>query len=431
MGDNSGTMAQNFYSQLKGRLEDEKGKSKVKFRRSYDASLAYLKAKGIKAQDIEKRLATLQFATPSWAFSAGGTRFFRFPFGGEPTSIFQKIEDASVVNLLTGMAPRVALHFPWDHTESPKELAGYAKNLELSFDAMNSNTFQDHPGQKLSYKFGSLCHEDPAVRKQAINLNLASVDFAKKLGSQALVVWLGDGSNHPGQMSFRRSFDYYIQSLKSIYKRLPADWNLFIEYKPFEPSFYYTVNFDWGCSFAAASAVGKRAMALVDLGHHLPGANVEAVVARLIQLSKLGGFHFNDSKYGDDDLGAGSVSPYRLFLIMNEIVDAEEARHAKKPFLSFMIDQSHNLKDPIEELLATCEELAKAYCRALLVDREALLEAQKKCDPVWAERILKEAFEAPVSGLLAKVRLAKGGALDPIDFYRKAKYREQLIKRRG
>jgi len=427
---NERVMPTDFYPVLKERLEKDARRTRPGFERGYQSSLNYLRQRGLKAEVIEKQLGRLALAVPSWAFAAGGTRFFRFPFPGEPENIFERLEDASVVHLLTGMAPRVALHYPWDKVEEPAALKKYARKLQLGFDAMNSNTFQDAPGQKLSYKFGSLCAQDPQVRRQAIKLNLEAMEFGKKLGCNSLVVWLGDGSNHPGQMHFRKSFEFYLSSLARIYRRLPRGWKLYLEYKPFEPAFYYTVNFDWGCAFAAASRLGNRCQALVDLGHHLPGANIEAVVARLIQLGKLGGFHFNDSKYGDDDLTAGSINSYRLFLLMNEIVDAAQERGAKNFAPSFMIDQSHNVKDPIEEMVQSCEELAAAYCRALLVDREALADAQAKCDALIAEKILKEAFEAPVQGLVARVRLAKAGAFDPIAFYRKIGYRKQLAERR-
>jgi len=430
LGNNVRVMASDFISGLKSRLGQDARARKSEFAELYATAVYQLNKRGIKLERIEKQLARFELSLPSWAFAAGGTRFFRFPFPGEPRDIYEKVEDAAMVNLLTGMAPRVALHYPWDKTRDPKSLLWHAKRLGLWFDAMNSNTFQDHPGQKLSYKSGSLCHSDASVRNQAIGLNLESVKFGDGLGCKSLVVWLGDGSNHPGQMHFRKSFDRYLDSLKKIYRRIPADWKLFLEYKPFEPAFYYTVNFDWGCSYAAAKQTGERCRVLVDLGHHLPGANIEAVVARLLQLKKLGGFHFNDSKYGDDDLNAGSINPYRLFLIMTEIVDAAGEKSAAQLDLSFMIDQSHNVKDPVEEMIQTCEELAAAYCRALLVDREALSEAQEKNDALMAERVLKEAFESPVQGLVAKVRMEKGGAFDPIVFFRKTRCRSQLIQRR-
>jgi L-rhamnose isomerase / sugar isomerase len=426
-------MRAEWYFDLKEKLRKESSRAGASFKSEYKISRIsrdHIKSLGLKPEQVEKRLAKLELALPSWCFGAGGTRFFRFPFPGEPGDIFEKLEDAAFVNLVTGMAPRVALHYPWDKVEDPGELKRHAKKLGLGFDAVNVNLFQDLPDQKLSYKFGSLSNADPAVRKQAVDLCRETIEFGKQTGSKDIIVWLADGSNHPGQMHLRKSFDHYLESLRKIYKNLPPAWTMFLEYKPFEPAFYYTVNFDWGCSYAAALALGENAMVLVDLGHHLPGANVEAVVARLIQLGKLGGFHFNDSKYGDDDLTAGSISPYKLFLIMNEIVDAENELFGGKPFLSFMIDQSHNVKDPIEEMLQTCEELASAYCKALLVNREALAEAQANGDPVTAEKILKAAFFAPVSGLLARLRLEKGGAADPVGFFRKIKYRGQLARRR-
>ena len=267
--------------------------------------------------------------------------------------------------------------------------------MASAFDAVNSNTFQDQPGQEHSYKFGSLCHTDRAVREQAICHNRHVIEVGKVLGSDALTIWLADGSNFPGQMHLRGSFDRVLGSLHEIYATLPASWRLFAEHKPFEPAFYATVVQDWGSSLMLAQALGERALCLVDLGHHLPNANVEQVVARLIAADKLGGFHFNDSSYGDDDLTSGSIRPYQLFLVFAELVDAAEEGVLRSD-ISYMIDQSHNIKDPVEALLMTVDQLQQAYAKALLVRRDVLAGFQESNDAVMAERTLREAYETDV-----------------------------------
>lgn len=384
------------------------------------------------SKDIETvldRIAAFEVAIPSWALGTGGTRFGRFPGPGEPRTIEEKMEDIAVVHQLTGAAPRVSLHIPWDEPGDPVALKQRAEALSLGFDAVNSNTFQDQAGQSQSYKFGSFCHTDRAVRQQAIDHNLHVIDVGKKLGSDAITIWLADGSNYPGQMHLRKSFERVQEGLQQIYARLPDDWRLFIEHKPYEPAFYATVVQDWGSSYLLADRLGKRAACLVDLGHHLPNTNVELVVARLISAKKLGGFHFNDSAYGDDDLTTGSIRPYRLFLIFNELVDA--ALDDALPYPpAYMIDQSHNLKDPIEALLQTVMELQQAYAKALLVNRDALSAYQQQNDVLMAERELKNAYETDVRLLVAEARRRNGAAIAPIETFREAGYRESLAGRR-
>ncbi len=388
-----------------------------------------LKSKSIGFERVVQRVQQFEVAIPSWALGTGGTRFGRFQGPGEPRNVYEKMDDIAVIHALTRSAPRVSLHIPWDKPDDILELLDYAGDLGLGFDAVNSNTFQDQPDQALSYKFGSLGHTDSAVREQAISHNLHVVELGQKLGSEAITVWLADGSNYPGQIHFRRFYDRVLASLHSIYSRLPDDWRLFTEHKPYEPAFYSTVVQDWGSSLMIAQALGSKASCLVDLGHHLPNTNIEMVVARLITAGKLGGFHFNDAKYGDDDLTTGSIRPYQLFLIFGEFVDAEvEFGEAFNP--SYMIDQSHNLKDPIEALLQSVVELQQAYARALLVDRKALSEFQDTNDVLMAEATLKEAFETDVRPLAAEARLRGGGALDPIRVYRESGYREASTRAR-
>jgi len=302
----------------------------------------------------------------------------------------------------------------------------------LHFDAVNSNTFQDQPDQKLSYKFGSLHHVDEAVRQQAVEHNIEVIKYGVELGSKALSVWLSDGSNFPGQLNFRQAFQNTLESLGHIYDALPADWKLWIEYKPFEPNFYSTTIADWGQSHLLASKLGKKALTLVDLGHHLHGTNIEQIVSLLLMEGRLAGFHFNDSKYSDDDLTVGSINPYQLFLIFKELVEGMDANgidHATG--IGWMIDASHNVKDPIEDLLQSVEAIKLAYAQALLVDKQALLAAQQQNDVTKAQEILQTAYRTDVRPLVAEARLMAGGALDPIALFRQQNVRKALIRQRG
>lgn len=394
-----------------------------------------LDRRGIDIEQILRESARFEVAMPSWGFCQGGTRFGRFPIAGEPRTIEEKLADAAVVNDLTGVTPRVSLHIPWDTPADARRLKEHARALGLGFDAVNSNTFQDQPGQRHSYKFGSLCHTQAAVRHQAIEHNLECIEIGQALGSKALTVWLADGGSFPGQQHLRRALDRVIDSLQRVYAALPAHWRLFVEHKPFEPAFYSTVVQDWGTSWMIAQALGPQAFCLVDLGHHLPNCNIEQVVARLIAVNRLGGFHFNDSKFADDDLSAGSIKPYQLFLVFNELVDAAldpRVRRARPRFApAHMIDQCHNLKDPIEDLVLSAVEIHRAYTKAWLVDRAALAAAQEANDVVLAERALKRAYETDVSPILAEVRRRKGAAIDPLDAYRRSGYRAARARERG
>ncbi|MCB0548516.1 MAG: sugar isomerase, partial [Phaeodactylibacter sp.] len=336
--------------------------------------------KGIDATKITEQLAGLQVAIPSWALGAGGTRFGRFSTGGEPGSLEQKIDDIGLLHTLTRSAGAISLHIPWDIPQDASAIREQAASLGIAFDAVNSNTFQDQPGQKHSYKFGSLCHTDAAVRAQAVQHNLEVIRTGDELGSKSITVWLADGASFPGQTNLRGALLRTIDSLKTIYAHLPEDWKMYIEYKPYEPNFYSTVIQDWGTSYLLATECGEKAYTLVDLGHHLPNANIEQIVATLMMKGKLGGFHFNDSKYGDDDLTVGSIKPYQLFLIFNELVYGMDNNTADNPPLAWMIDASHNVKDPLEDLLQSLEAIRLAYAQALLVDSNALEEARADND---------------------------------------------------
>jgi len=379
-----------------------------------------------------ERLRQFQIAIPSWALGTGGTRFGRFPGGGEPRSLEEKIEDVGLLHRLNRSSGAISLHIPWDIPTNAKDIRALAAAHGLRFDAMNSNTFQDQPGQNLSYKFGSMQHVDPAVRKQAIDHNIEVIRHGIDLGSKSLTVWLSDGSAFPGQLNFRRAFENTLDSLRSVYAALPSDWKMFVEYKAFEPNFYSTTVGDWGQSLLYTSKLGPKAYTLVDLGHHLPNANIEQIVALLLMEGKLGGFHFNDSKYGDDDLTVGSIKPYQLFLIFNELVDGMDARrmnHATD--LGWMIDASHNVKDPLEDLLQSVEAIMIAYAQSLLVDREQLLFAQHQNDVAQAQEVLQQAFRTDVRPLVAEARRLNGGALQPLALFRSAQIRQQLIRARG
>ena len=384
---------------------------------------------GVNGESVIAAVQRFEVALPSWAFATGGTRFGRFAGEGEPRTLREKMEDAALVHRLTGSTPRISLHIPWDETRDIDEVLNDARRLGIGFDAMNSNTFQDQPGQELSYKLGSFANPDAAVRRQAVEHHVRVIEFGKKVGSKALSVWLADGSNYPGQMSLRKSFERVRECLQEVYAALPDDWRLFTEHKPYEPAFYATVVQDWGSSLLLAQSLGERAQCLVDLGHHLPNANIELVVARLLGVGRLGGFHFNDSKYGDDDLTAGSIKPYVLFLIFHELVLAERERlPGFDP--AYMIDQSHNLKDPIESLLQTVDQLQQAYAKACLVDHEELAAHQESGDVLMAERTLKRAYETDVRPLVAEARRRRGGALDPIAAFRASGYRARKAAER-
>ena len=322
----------------------------------YDNLGGQLDRRGVDIDEITRRTGEFSVALPSWGVGTGGTRFARFPIPGEPANVFDKLHDCSVVNTLVRCTPRVSPHFPWDRVDDFGELRECAESLGLSFDSVNSNTFQDQPGQDLSYKYGSLTHTDAATRSQAVAHNLECIEWGRELGSESLTVWIGDGSNFPGQQHFIRSLERYLDSMRQIYDTLPPAWQLFIEHKMFEPAFYSTVIQDWGTSVLCAVELGPKAKSLVDLGHHAPNVNIEMIVARLIQFGKLGGFHFNDSKYGDDDLDSGSINPYQQFLIFNELVDAAE-RQLQGFDPAYMLDQSHNVTDPIESLMNSAMEV--------------------------------------------------------------------------
>ncbi len=387
------------------------------------------------ADQVIDAMVEFSVAAPSWAVGTGGTRFGRFPVGGEPRTTGEKVDDVAALHALTGSNSSISLHVPWDDVQPPDDPAGLRRHADqrgIRFDAMNSNTFQDNPsttdGGRLTYKFGSLANTDPAVRQAAVDHNKYVIDLGMALGSEALTVWLADGINHPGQADHRDQFERVAAGLRQIHDHLPANWQMYTEHKPYEPAFYATVNQDWGSSLLLAEAAGEKASCLVDLGHHLPNANIEQIVSRLAMVGRLGGFHFNDSKYGDDDLTSGSIKPFQLFLIFGELIRAGDGR---LPALAYMIDQSHNIKDPLEDLIQSTDAICVAYAQALVVDRTALAAAQLDNDATGAQQVLQNAFRTDVRPLVAEARRRVGAAIDPLGAYRAVDYRQAMIERRG
>lgn len=395
----------------------------------YEALKVRLARLGVDAGAVLTRVKAWNVAVPSWGAGRGGTRFAKFPLPGEPTNIHEKLEDCAVIQQLGRSTPGVSLHFPWDFVDDYAALREEAADYGLHFDAVNSNTFQDQHGQAHTYATGSLSSTVEATRNQAIDHNVACIEIGQKIGSRALTVWVGDGTNFPGQQDLGRSLDRYLEAAAQVYSALPADWTMMLEHKMFEPAFYSSVISDWGSSLMAAQELGDKCKCLVDLGHHAPNVNIEQIVARLHRVGKLGGFHFNDSKYGDDDLDSGSINPHQLFLVFNELIEAEShPRHGFDP--AYMIDQSHNVTDPIESMLSSAEAIAGCYARALLVDREALHVAQEANDVMLAFRTLRVAYETDVGPLLAKARADQGGAIDWLKAYRASQYRARKAQER-
>ncbi|WEK02848.1 MAG: L-rhamnose catabolism isomerase [Candidatus Devosia phytovorans] len=406
-------------------VEAENAKRVDDLHADYESLGERLDRRGIAIDAIKAKVADFSVALPSWAVGTGGTRFAKFPGAGEPRDVFDKIEDCAVVTQLSQASKTISLHIPWDKAD-PNRLKQAASRFNLGFDAMNSNTFSDARGQLQSYKFGSLSHADKGTRQQAIEHNIECIEIGKTIGSKALTIWIGDGSNFPGQVNFADQFGHYLDSAKEVYAALPEDWKLYTEHKMYEPAFYSTVVQDWGTNYIIAKELGEKALCLVDLGHHAPNVNIEMIVSRLAQFGKLGGFHFNDSKYGDDDLDAGAIDPYRLFLVFNELVDIENRQPDFHP--AHMLDQSHNVTDPIESLMLSASDVQRAYAQALLVDRTTLKGAQEANDALTATQQLRQAYRTDVEPILAMSRLEKGGAIDLLATYRASGYRQKVAE---
>ncbi len=398
--------------------------------KSFSLLSEQLNSRGLDLNYLIQKITSFQIAVPSWALGAGGTRFGRFLIGGEPRNLEEKLDDIGLLAKLTKRTDAVSLHIPWDIPQDIQLIKQKAADLQIRFDAMNSNTFQDY-GQPLTYKLGSLSNAAADIRKQAVEHNLLVIEVGKELGSKGLTVWLADGSNFPGQAHIRNALQWTTESLQEIYAGLPADWKLLLEYKPYEPNFYHTVIPDWGTSALICRQLGEKAKVLVDLGHHLPNTNVEQIVATLMHQNMLAGFHFNDSKYGDDDLSTGSIKPYQLFLIFCELVNGAEENVQTWESISWMIDASHTTKDPLEDLIQALESISQAFAKSLLVDRVKLSQYQLEGDVVGAQEILQDAFLTDVRSLVREARIQSGGEADPLDYYRREKIREKRILQRG
>lgn len=379
-----------------------------------------LESRGIDVGALEKRLRSQKIETPSWGYSNSGTRFKVFSQPGIPRNPFEKIADAAEVHRYTGVCPSVAIHIPWDRVEDYGELRDYADSLGMGIGAVNPNLFQEE-----EYRLGSVCHPDARVRRKATDHLLECVGVAEEIGSDTLSLWFADGTNYPGQDSFIERRHRMQECLAETYRAMPEGMRMLLEYKPFEPAFYHTDLPDWGASLLMCQRLGERAQVLVDLGHHLQGANIEHIVALLLDEGRLGGFHFNGRKYADDDLIVGSINPFELFLIYVELVEAEGNTR-----IDYMIDQSHNIEPKIEAMILSVMNLQEIYAKALLVDREALREARRSGDVLLSHRILLDAYATDVRPLCARVREQLGASPDPVAAFRASGYAEKVAEER-
>ncbi len=382
-----------------------------------------LAGQGRKLEDVAARLRAQRIEMPSWAFGNSGTRFKVFPQAGVPRTLFEKLDDAAEVQSLVGVAPSVALHIPWDRVDDWKAAQEHAAGRKLMLGAINPNLFQDE-----EYKLGSLAHPSESVRAKAVAHVHECIDIARTVGSSLISLWLADGTNYPGQDDLRGRRQRLTCSLRQIYAALPAGMRLLVEYKFFEPAFYATDVPDWGTSLLLCQKLGPQAQVLVDLGHHAPGTNIEQIVATLIDEGRLGGFHFNGRKYGDDDLIVGTTNPFELFLIYNELAAAEDdaAVQACAKQVAYMIDQSHNVEAKIPAMIQSIVNCQSAYAKALLVDRPVLARKQQAGDVVGALAVLTAAFETDVRPLLAQVRTDLGCPADPLAAFQASGYQERI-----
>lgn len=386
------------------------------------------KARGIDLDTVKKRLKELRIETPSWGYGDSGTRFKVFQKEGVPRNPFEKFEDAAQVHKLTGLAPSVAIHIPWDKVDDYGKLRSHAESLGLSIGAVNPNLFQED-----EYMLGSVTNADAAVRRKATDHLLECVDIAKETGSRDLSLWFADGTNYPGQGNIRKRKGWMQEALTEMYKALTPEMRMLIEYKCFEPAFYHTDLADWGMAYNMALKLGPQAEVLVDTGHHLPGANIEHIVAYLIDEKRLGGFHFNSRKYADDDLIVGSINPYELFLIFYQILnaadDADEGVRGCVSNIAYMIDQSHNIEQKIPAMLRSVLNVQTQYAKALLINQAEVEEAAARGDVLGAEDAVRRAFEFDVTPLLHAVREEQGLPLDPMKAYLSGSYAKDILAR--
>ncbi len=389
--------------------------------RAYETLIVSLEERGVDVGRVEDRLRAQRIETPSWGYGNSGTRFKVFPQPGVPRDPFEKFADAAEVHGLTGVCPSVAVHIPWDRVEDFARLKEHASSLGMRVGAVNPNLFQEE-----DYGLGSVCHPDPAVRRKATDHLIECAEIGREVGSDVLSLWFADGTNYAGQDSFGERRARMRECLAEAYSAMPGDMRMFLEYKPFEPAFYHTDLPDWGAALTMCQKLGDRAEVLVDLGHHLQGTNIEHIVALLLDEGRLGGFHFNNRKYADDDLIVGSVNPFELFLIYTELVEAEESGAR----IDYMIDQAHNIEPKLEAMILSVTNLQEAYAKALLVDREALREAQRAGDVLGGHRVLLDAYSTDVRPLCAKVREDLGGSAEPVAAFRTSGYLERVMEER-
>ncbi|HEX7733591.1 MAG TPA: L-rhamnose isomerase [Ktedonobacteraceae bacterium] len=385
---------------------------------------ARLQERGISLETVIASIQQFRVETPSWGYGDSGTRFKVFPWPGAARNLWEKLEDAAEVQRVTGICPGVAIHIPWDQVNDWQKAKEYAAHLGLHLGAVNPNLFQED-----SYRFGSLCHSDAAIRQHAIEHMLECVAIAREIGSDTISLWLADGTNYPGQDDLRTRRHRLSEALTQVYDALGTDLRLLIEYKFFEPAFYHTDLSDWGTAYTLATKLGPQALVLVDTGHHPQGTNLAQIVSILLDEGRLGGFHFNDRKYADDDLIVGSLHPFELFLIFHELITADQLKAAGR--VDYMIDQSHNIEPKIEAMIQSVLNIQSAHAKALLVDRQRLTEAQQTGDTLEAYRVLRDAFETDVRPLLARTRVETGLAPDPIKAFRESGYAEKVAQTRG
>lgn len=385
-------------------------------------------ARGINLNEVKESLKSLKIETPSWGYGDSGTRFKVFQKEGVPRNPFEKFEDAAQVHRLTGIAPSVAIHIPWDKVDDYGKLKSHAEGLGLTIGAVNPNLFQDE-----DYMLGSVTNADAAIRRKATDHLLECVDIAKETGSRDISLWFADGTNYPGQGDIRKRKAWMNDALAEMYKAMTPEMRMLIEYKCFEPAFYHTDLADWGMAFNLAQKLGPQAEVLVDTGHHLPGANIEHIVAYLIDEKRLGGFHFNSRKYADDDLIVGSVNPYELFLIFYQILsaagDADAAIRQNVANIAYMIDQSHNIEQKIPAMLRSVLNVQTQFAKALLINHAEVADAAQRNDVLGAEDAVRRAFEFDVTPLLHSIREEQGLPLDPMRAYLNSSYGKDILVR--
>jgi L-rhamnose isomerase / sugar isomerase len=390
--------------------------------------LEVTRERGVDVNTTLAQLRQLEIETPSWGYGDSGTRFHVYPWPGAARTVHERIADAALVHRLTGACPSVAIHIPWDRVDDWSELVDFAESQGLRIGAVNPNLFQDDV-----YRLGSLCNPDPGVRRQALDHCLECVEIAGAVGSSIVSLWLADGTNYPGQDDLRGRFRHLVEGLDVLYAALPDGVRLLVEYKFFEPAFYATDLPDWGTAALVCRKLGPQAQVLVDTGHHALSTNIEQIVALLLEEGLLGGFHFNNRKYADDDLIVGSIDPFELFRIMNEIVaaklDPSTASTAEE--IAFMIDQSHNVEGKLEAMIQSVVNIQAAFAKALLVDRQKLREAQNAGDVLAAHRALVDAYETDVRALLVSLRAESDLPPDPIEAFRSSGHAERLARERA